>query len=515
MARRRGNTFNFLQANAKADDFSVKPIKAEFGGSLPSSIYRINSASSWSRWRRGFEIATASYYQNTIDFPFTYKIPLPQGASPAAGNQPAIPGVFKGFPTRNKELGCHWAGVRVAGSLRFDNVLDHTGARASIASVTEDDEFFIVQLAGSWSATNPLPPPLFIPVDGIPEGIKPTIGEVIEDRIIEAEGVPINRDTIDTTTQKRFGFVQAVIAEINETTGVIKLKKRGSIEATPDRVLVTPTTKAPNVGRFFMTGTRYYCTCQDYSRRDYAYLSTLGKRKASNFPRTNVASLKPGRFEVLKIGEKISNQAMTDAVTNRRMEIISPSAEFNLPPSVAPTSLTVPGTTRDNPGVYKDFGSVYIRSGSDPSLPGARSDGMPSFKDYQAKDNVITQLTDFWEPVLDEIRYCKHIYSMKFEEGLFPPEPSDFPVGMESMVEWEQKLVEKTRNDQETAMRDLMQYGLAHMDIPPFNCQSPMMVTMMQKLFNIPSNFVLLQNFTMFDKTGKAYTPSVGGKPAL
>ena len=73
MARRRGNTFNFLQANSKADDFSVKPIKAEFGGSLPSSIYRINSASSWSRWRRGFEIATASYYQNTIDFPFTYK----------------------------------------------------------------------------------------------------------------------------------------------------------------------------------------------------------------------------------------------------------------------------------------------------------------------------------------------------------------------------------------------------------------------------------------------------------
>ena len=78
---------------------------------------------------------------------------------------------------------------------------------------------------------------------------------------------------------------------------------------------------------------------------------------------------------------------------------------------------------------------------------------------------------------------------MKFEEGLFPPEPSDFPVGMESMVEWEQKLVEKTRNDQEIAMRELMNYGLAHMDIPPFNCQSPMMVTMMKKLCNIPSNF--------------------------
>ena len=51
------------------------------------------------------------------------------------------------------------------------------------------------------------------------------------------------------------------------------------------------------------------------------------------------------------------------------------------------------------------------------------------------------------------------------------------------------------------------------MDIPPFNCQSPMMIQMMQKLFNIPSSFVLLQNFTMYDKTGKAYTPSQGGTP--
>ena len=103
MARQRGNTFSFLKGASKPDKFGVLPIKAEFGGSLPSSIYRVNSASSWSRWRRGFELATASYYQNTIDFPFTYKIPLPQGASPAAGNQPAIPGVFKGFPTKNKD----------------------------------------------------------------------------------------------------------------------------------------------------------------------------------------------------------------------------------------------------------------------------------------------------------------------------------------------------------------------------------------------------------------------------
>ena len=68
--------------------------------------------------------------------------------------QPAIPGVFRGFPTKNKELSCHWAGVRVAGSLRFDNVLDASNVRASIASVTEDDEFWYVQLAGTWSSTN-------------------------------------------------------------------------------------------------------------------------------------------------------------------------------------------------------------------------------------------------------------------------------------------------------------------------------------------------------------------------
>ena len=513
MAKTFGS-FSAFSKPPKKQKFAVEPIKSEFGGSEPDSIYTINRESSWSRWRRGFEIATASLPHNTIDYPFTYKIPLPAGASPASGNQPAIPGVFRGFPTKNKELSCHWAGVRVAGSLRFDNVLDASNVRASIASVTEDKEFWYVQLAGTWSSTNTLPAPLFIPIAGT-DGIKPTNGEVIEDRIIAPEGVPINRDSIDPTTQKRYGFVQAVVADVNQNTGVIKLRKRGSVEATPDRVLVTPATRPPNVGRYFMTGTRYYCSCQDYTRRDYAYISSLGQTKGKKFPLTRVASLKPGRYEVLKIGEKVSNQAMTSAVVNRKMEIISPSADFNVPPSVAPTTQTVPGSTRDNPGVYSDFGSVYIRSGSDPSLPGAKSDGIPSYEDYTAKDNVITSLTDFWEPVLDEFRYCKHIYSMKFEEGLFPAEPSDFPVGVGSMVDWEQKLVAKTEKDQKEAVEKLLATGLSYMDIPPFNCQSPMMVTMMQKLFNIPSNFVLLQNFTMYDKTGKAYTPSQGGTPAL
>ena len=56
-------------------------------------------------------------------------------------------------------------------------------------------------------------------------------------------------------------------------------------------------------------------------------------------------------------------------------------------------------------------------------------------------------------------------------------------------------------------------YPYYYMDIPPFNCQSPMMIQMMQKLFNIPSTFVKLQNFTMYDKAGRAYTPAQGGTP--
>jgi len=66
----------------------------------------------------------------------------------------------------------HWAGARIAGSLRFDNVLDSGGTPASIASVTEDDEFWYVQLTGSWSVSNPLPPPLYVAIPGVPGGLK-------------------------------------------------------------------------------------------------------------------------------------------------------------------------------------------------------------------------------------------------------------------------------------------------------------------------------------------------------
>ena len=204
-----------------------------------------------------------------------------------------------------------------------------------------------------------------------------------------------------------------------------------------------------------------------------------------------------------------------EIVDNRKLEIIAPATEYERPPTVSSTSSTVLGATRDNPGVFSDFGGVYLRSGADPSLPGTRSEGLPDFEDYKAKDNVITSLTDRWTPTLDEFRYCKHIYSMKYEEGVFPPEPSDIPIEIRDITEWEQKLVSQVEKDQEKAAANINRYGVAYMDIPPFNCQSPMMVSMMQKLFNIPSSFVILQNFTMYDKTGKAYTPSQGGTPAL
>jgi hypothetical protein len=273
------------------------------------------------------------------------------------------------------------------------------------------------------------------------------------------------------------------------------------------------------VGRFFMTGTRYCCSCQDFNRREYGFISSLNKVSDSlknKFPRTNVASLKPGRYEIITLKGQVDNNAMTSAQENRDMQIIAPAPQYGVPPTVTPTSSIKPGSARDNPGVFRDFGAMYIRNTSDPSLPGSRSEGMPSYADYSAAGNVITSLTDTWTPLLDEMRYCKHIYAMKYEEGVFPPEPSDFPVGIESMAAWEQKLVEETEKDQtEAKAANLQRRSLSTMDVPPYNCQAPMMMPMMQKLFNIPSTFVKMAGFTMIDKNGGTYIPASGERPAV
>lgn len=514
MAKKKGNTFGSFQASSVLNLNGVKPIRTEFSkGSVPDSLYSVNRESAWSRWRRGYELATAHFYDNTYEYPFQYTVPVPAGTPSTGGNQPIIPGIFKGFPTSNKELGMHWAGVRVAGSLRFDNVRDQFGVQASIASVTEDDLYWYVQLAGTWSSSNPLPPPLYVAIPGVPGGLKAINGEILEDRIITPGTPPITRQSIDPNTQTRYGYVQAVLVDTDQNNGILTLRKQGSVEATPDGVLVTPATRPPNVNRYLMTGTRYCCSCQDYTRREYAYMSTLGLRKGKLFPRTSVATLKPGRYEVMRKNGVLDSSAMTDGQTNRQMEIVSPSVEYNIPPTVTPNASTVPGANRDRPGLFSDFGAVYLRSLSDPSLPGSRAEGMPTYNDYSSKGNVITALTDTWTPLLDEFRYCKHIYAMKYEEGVFPPEPSDFPVGIESMTAWEQKLVEQTETSQEEASIRLQRYALSYMDVPPYNCQAPMMMPMMQKLFNVPSTFIRMQGFKMIDKNGAFYTPSLDELP--
>lgn len=520
MPKRSGNSFGAFDSFIKPEKLSppkVKPIETEFSrGSVPNSLYAVNRESAWSRWRRGYEIATACVYDNSYDYPFVYTVPVPSGTPTTSGNTPTIPGVFKGFPTTNKEFGMHWAGVRLAGSLRFDNVRDVVGTSASIQSVTEDSEYWYVQLAGSWSASTPLPPPLFVGLPGSPTGLKAINGEILEDRVINPGDPPITRETIDPATQKRYGYVQAVLVDTFQNTGVLKLRKAGSVEATPDGALVTPATRPPNVNRFFITGTRYCCSCQDFTRRDYAYMTTLSENSNKRaFPRTSIATLKPGRYEVMTISGKVDNSAMTNAQTNRDMRIISPAPQYNVPPTVTPTVSTVPGSTRENAGVFRDFGAMYLRSTSDPSLPGSRAEGMPGYNDYSSSGNVITSLTDTWTPLLDEIRYCKHIYAMKYEEGVFPPEPSDFPVGIESMAAWEQKLVEETESDQlETRAADLSRMSLSMMDVPPYNCQAPMMMPMMQKLFNVPSTFVKMAGFKMIDKNGSFYIPASAEMPS-
>ena len=76
------------------------------------------------------------------------------------------------------------------------------------------------------------------------------------------------------------------------------------------------------------------------------------------------------------------------------------------------------------------------------------------------------------------------------------------------MVAWEQKIVKDTEDEQKDAKAFKMtRASLSKMDVPPYNCQSPMMFSMIQKLFNVATNNVVIENFTMFDKNGISYKP--------
>jgi|TARA_E500000318_G_scaffold91965_2_gene90416 hypothetical protein len=526
----KGDAFGFKpeQKRSSRRQEGPFPIKGEFGGSVPNSLRTSNAESAWSRWRRGFELATADLATTAFEYPFQYQIPLPPGVQPTGDNLPFVAGVIKGYPTHNKELGIHWAATTLAGSLRFDNLTDQNGVPLSIESVYETDDFLTVKLAGTYDQSNPLPPPLFIPVPGSSTGLKPFVGNILEDRIIEVGGVPITRTTLNPNTQTRYGYTQYIFQDVRPYEGEIVLRKQGSVESTIDSVYTTPARIFPRVGRFFMNGARYCCSCQDFTRRQYYFVSTiLGRRKSPTFPRTKPATLKPGRYEFMTTAGEIDSRVMQAATENRLMAIVAPTGYETI--GIESFGASRPdndpfNTDRDNPGIFSDFGNIYTRntpSPEDPAVPGAVAESMPLYGDYDSlppaargQANRIIQSKDRWTPVLDEFRYCKHIYAMRFTDEVFPPEPSDLPVFGVDMVEWELNLVKETEKKQQKAIDNLMNYGLSAMDVPPMNCQSPIMAPMMQKLFNLPASFIRIANFTMFDRNGNAYRPGLGEKPA-
>lgn len=506
MAKKIGSNFGNFQETKILAPNKIKPITTEFSkGSVPDSIYSANRESAWTRWRKGYELATALTFNGEYTFPFSYTVPN----TTTSGNPPVtISGAFVGFPTTNKEFGMHWAIWRYAGSFRTDSVQDPVSSqKLFVESVTEDASYWYVKLAGTWSPSNPLPPPFYIPVTGQPNGLKPANTEIFEDRIVVNGGTLIDKDTINPANQRRYGYVQAVVVNINQNTGVLTFKKAGSVYVTPDAVFTTPSPQGFEIGRYLVTGSRYSCTCQDFTHRDYSFISSAGGNTKRQFPKSARNSIKPGRFEEIRLNGKLDSRAMTRPDVNRVLETYAPQG-FELDYTVSESSTDLKAT-RDNPGVYRDFGAIYKRSTSNIATPGAHAEGMPGYDDYKTvlfetdasvvPQDVILAINDNWTPLLDELRYCKHIYALRFKDHVFPPEPSDFPVGPDSMARWEQRLVKTTEEELKEA-RTLQETkrALSVMDVPPYNCQSPMIYPMLQKIFNIATDKIVIDNFTMF-----------------
>ena len=84
---------------------------------------------------------------------------------------------------------------------------------------------------------------------------------------------------------------------------------------------------------------------------------------------------------------------------------------------------------------------------------------------------------------------------------------------MGSIVEWERDLVEKTNRENQTAAYELSVRGLSEW-IYLHTTAKHLMTPMFQKLFNIPSTFILMEGFRMYDKNGKEYNPSENEGPA-
>ena len=530
-------------------NYRVKPIKAEFGGSIPNSIYNYDEQSAWLRWRRGWELATSDIAHAAYSYDFKYIIPKTgkDYVDEIGGRSPEMTGTFKGFPTPNKELGMHWTGIIEAGNLRFDNLVDTSGVRLAVSGeahpqtlfsgVSQDNaRFWYVQLSGTFGTqtsggggifTNAVPAPIFSQFTdesgNLISTAKPIVGDILEDKIITVSGDPIDSDTRDPATNIRYGFVQAVLVGVDEFQGILQFEKRGSVQSTIDGIQITPSRIPPHPGRFLQTGRRYCCTCQDFTRRDYAYISTLGQRRGRSFPVTAPGATTPGRYEQLKKFDQLTQAAQLKwteyFVENNLFELVVPSgyALEEVTSGQIEKDIRLPANLyRDFPGIFADFGNIYTRGfGDDDSFTSGIAEGMPTYGDYKESGLDIYEINDDWTFTLNQYRFCKHIQALRYMRGEFPIEPSDYPFATaEDLVTWEDNLVEKTEKAQKKAFENFTYYGMSHMDVPPFNVESPMMVSMTQKLFNFPAQYVQLQSFVMVDKNGQEYIPGSGERPS-
>lgn len=478
---------SFFNLPKTGSDFGFKKTNGSFERAtyVPSTHAAYNRQSSYLRWLRGFEISQSVAFDNAWVYPFFYEIPV-TGPIPEGQEVPQIPGVFAGYPTGNKELGMHWTGARLAGSLRFDNLRTTSSNGLPIEYVEVNDEFFNVKLEGNWSEENPLPPPLFISYGGAFR--YPLVGDIFEDRILEQDGELITKDSFNPATGLRYGYMSAVLVSVQPYTGILRFRRTGSIWTSPDRVPVSPSPVGFTPGRWLSVAGRYACTCQDFTGRDYAFVSKLqtearsGRSIGKYFPYTKPRQVKIGR--------------------NERIVSTPGSNQFDLRAQITvgetPVMEVFQGT-RDSAGVYEDFGVTYTNNGVGP----------PIFNDYRtdSNGNIIYQ-SDMWTIPLDEMRYCKHIYALRFEAGELIPEPSDYPIGI-TLSELE-AMMKRERKRTDDMLMTIGEYGASFMDVPPYNCRSQMMIPIITKLFNVPSSLIRIDGFVMQDPiTGESYRPTL------
>jgi len=110
----------------------------------------------------------------------------------------------------------------------------------------------------------------------------------------------------------------------------------------------------------------------------------MEKQVKNEYQYLKFRTVKPGRFELTKRDGILDNSAMTSVDVDRSIEINAPGG-FELDYTVASDSVTNRNATRDNPGVYREFGFIYTRATKDISFPGSAAEGIPNFDDYSSR----------------------------------------------------------------------------------------------------------------------------------